>query len=158
MKAPKSITVANRLHRPHQRGAGLVEVLVAIIVFSIGVIGMVRMQAQALKNAESAYLRTQANMLGYYMLDALRIDRIRARDGLYNLNKICTIPPAGSSLIAYQHEQWLQAIKTSLGNHNGTCGEIVVPEKFIFTPPLAAAGQGWRHWSRLAAAGRATGR
>ncbi len=35
---------------------------------------------------------------------------------------------------------------------------VVVPEKFIFTPPLAAAGQGWRHWSRLAAAGRATGR
>ncbi|MFN4104193.1 MAG: glycerophosphodiester phosphodiesterase family protein, partial [Tepidimonas sp.] len=22
---------------------------------------------------------------------------------------------------------------------------FVVPEKFIFTPPLAAAGQGWRH-------------
>ena len=37
-------------------------------------------------------------------------------------------------------------------------GEFVAPEKFIFTPPLAAAGQGWRHWSRLASAGRATGR
>ena len=36
--------------------------------------------------------------------------------------------------------------------------DFVVPEKFIFTPPLAAAGQGWRHWTRLAAAGRATGR
>ena len=40
----------------------------------------------------------------------------------------------------------------------GVVHHFVVPEKFIFTPPLAAAGQGWRHWTRLAAAGRATGR
>ena len=35
---------------------------------------------------------------------------------------------------------------------------VVIPEKFIFTPPAAAARPGWRRWSRLASAGRATGR
>ena len=35
---------------------------------------------------------------------------------------------------------------------------LVAPEIFIFKPPAAAARPGWRRWSRLASAGRATGR
>lgn len=106
------------------RGAGLIEVMVAVLVFSIGLVGMVRLQIGAMRNAESAYASNKAALLGYAMLDALRADRAAAAAGNYDMAKNCTTSSGKSGLAQATIDDWLQAIKQDLGNHSGSCGEI----------------------------------
>jgi type IV pilus assembly protein PilV len=55
-----------------QRGVSLLEVLVAMVVLSIGLIGIAGLQSMALKMNNSAYMRSQATVLAYDMADRVR--------------------------------------------------------------------------------------
>jgi type IV pilus assembly protein PilV len=67
-----------------QSGAGLIEILIAILVVAIGVIGVSRVQINMLRSTQDAMLRTQASILAYDMIDRLRLDRERALAGAYD--------------------------------------------------------------------------
>lgn len=56
-----------------QRGFSLVEVLVAIVVFSFGVLGLVRLQASAVKMSTDARQRAEATFLADQLLARLLI-------------------------------------------------------------------------------------
>ncbi len=82
------------------------------------------MQLASMRNAESAYTANQATLLAYAVIDAMRSDRIAALDRRYNLPKTCSTTVSASGLIADVQTEWLKTIKSALGNHSGTCGEI----------------------------------
>lgn len=113
-------------HRPAVspvHGVGLIEVLIAVLVLSIGLLGIAGLQARALKNNQSAFERSQAVTLTYFMLDAMRANIDAARAGSYDLSRTCTVL-SGGTLVANDHRAWLQALKDTLGNHESTCGQI----------------------------------
>lgn len=110
--------------RPAQGGFSLLEVLVAVVVLSIGLLGAASLQINALKNNQSSLQRSQAVMLTYYMLDALRANRSDAEAGRYNLAKTCSVPASGSSLVSHEQNFWLQALKDNIGSSAATCGQI----------------------------------
>ncbi len=66
--------------RPPARAGGftLVEVLVAILVISIGMLGVAKLVLAAVTSNDSAYFRTQAADLAYSILDAMRANRAYA--------------------------------------------------------------------------------
>ncbi len=53
-------------------GFTLLEVLVAIVILSIGLLGLAGLQAAGLRNNQSAYLRTIATQQAYDMADRIR--------------------------------------------------------------------------------------
>ncbi|MGJ3257786.1 MAG: type IV pilus modification protein PilV [Alcanivorax sp.] len=57
-----------------QRGVGLVEVLVALLVLAIGVLGYAGMQLSALKGAELANNRAQATLIAQDALERLQVN------------------------------------------------------------------------------------
>ena len=57
-----------------QRGVGLVEVLVALLVLAIGVLGYAGMQLSALKGAEQANNRAQATLIAQDALERLQVN------------------------------------------------------------------------------------
>jgi type IV pilus modification protein PilV len=99
-------------------------VLVSILVLSIGILGIAGLQARALKNNQGALERSQAVMLSYFMLDAMRVNANQARAGAYDLGKTCTVLESGATLIANDQAAWMDALKAELGDHETTCGEI----------------------------------
>ena len=106
------------------QGVSLIEVLIAVLVLSIGLLGVAALQAQALRNNQSSFQRTQAVMLSYFMLDAMRANRQAAVNGQYNLAKTCAAPSDTGNLISHDNHAWLDAVKKNLGDNSGSCGEI----------------------------------
>lgn len=107
-----------------QQGSGLIEVMIAVLLVSLGLIGVVRMQLGSMRNAESAYMQSQASLLAYTMLDALRADRLGALQNAYDMVRTCTITPSASGLAGEVQRHWLQSIKSLLGDTEQSCGEV----------------------------------
>lgn len=70
--------------RTCSRGFTLLEVLIAILVLSIGLLGLAALQATGLRTSHSANLRSQATQLAYEMTDAMRANRAGYEGGHYN--------------------------------------------------------------------------
>lgn len=68
-----------------QRGVGLIEVLVALFVLAVGVLGAAAMQTNALKFNQTASFRSQATFLAYEITDAMRANRTVALAGGYDI-------------------------------------------------------------------------
>ena len=84
---------AKRSTVARQTGFTLIEVLVAVLILVIGLVGVAHMQALGLTNTQSAYNRSQATLLAYDMAD-----RIRAN--LESIETYVNIAPADATLQA----------------------------------------------------------
>lgn len=67
-----------------QSGFTLIEVLVAVLILSIGLLGLAGLMASSIRNNQSAYQRTQATWLAYDIVDRMRANRAAALAGNYN--------------------------------------------------------------------------
>jgi type IV pilus assembly protein PilV len=57
------------------QGLTLIELLVALLVFSVGLLGLAGMQARGLRANQGAWHRSEANILAYDILDRIRANR-----------------------------------------------------------------------------------
>jgi len=57
------------------RGFSLIEVLVTVLVLSIGLLGLAALQGLSLASGQGAYFRTQATNLAYEVADFARVNR-----------------------------------------------------------------------------------
>jgi type IV pilus assembly protein PilV len=107
------------------QGFSMVEVLVALFVLSIGLLGLAGMQVSGLRNNQSAYFRSQATELAYYMADSMRANAqgLTSYDGQGKTTDdapadttcaetaVCDNPAA---VAAYDLAQWRQAMQNAL--------------------------------------------
>lgn len=61
-----------------QRGVSLIEILVTILVMSVGLLGLAALQGLSLQAGQAAYYRTQATNLAYEVADFARLNRSAA--------------------------------------------------------------------------------
>lgn len=66
--------------RRRSSGFSIIEVLVALLVLAIGLLGLAALQAQGLRFNHDAYVRTQATHLAYDIIDRMRSNRSNATD------------------------------------------------------------------------------
>lgn len=59
---------------PSQAGFSLIEILVAVLIVSVGVLGVAGLQLISLQNNTSAMFRTQAFQAGYEIADRMRVN------------------------------------------------------------------------------------
>lgn len=69
---------------PRTSGFSLIEVLIALVVFSIGLLGVAGLQMSGLRANNSSALRSQATYLAYDMADRMRANIQGINDGSYN--------------------------------------------------------------------------
>lgn len=68
-----------------QSGTTIIEVLVTILVMSVGLLGLAALQGFSLQAGQSAYYRTQATNLAYEVADFARVNRSAAMNS-------CSLP------------------------------------------------------------------
>jgi type IV pilus assembly protein PilV len=107
-----------------QAGVGLIEVLVAVLVLSIGFLGVAALQARSMSTNNSAMARSIATIASYSILDAMRADWANAVGGSYNGTVKSTSCPTGNSTLAQaQLQQWCGQLQT-LGVSANTTGNV----------------------------------
>jgi type IV pilus assembly protein PilV len=86
------------IHRRAHRGFTLVEVLVSLVVLSMGLLGIAKLILLTARSTDSAYLRSQATELAYEILDDMRANRQTAVAHGYDTS-MTTAPTAAGSCI-----------------------------------------------------------
>lgn len=112
--------------RNSQTGAGLIEVMIAVLVLSVGFLGVAALQALSLSTNNSAMARSMATIDSYAILDAMRADRTNAlTNGAYTTTVTAdNCPATGSTLAAYQVNAWCGRLAADLGSVSTTKGTV----------------------------------
>lgn len=106
--------------REHQSGFSLVEVLVALVIVSIGLLGIAAMQSLALRNTGSSMERSQAVIQTYSYLEVLRANRARAV--ISELDMLMTCDPESLPGSQVEQRNWITQLHQTLGPES--CGEV----------------------------------
>lgn len=69
----------------HAAGFSLIEVLISLVILSVGLLGIAAMVATSLKSKDSSYMRTQATALSSAILDRMRANRATATANGYDV-------------------------------------------------------------------------
>lgn len=69
-----------------QRGVSLIEVMMAVLIFSIGLIGLAALMVMATRSNHAAYLRTQVTFLASNMAERMSANSTGVWNGSYNSN------------------------------------------------------------------------
>lgn len=114
--------------RFRQAGTSLLEVLIAVLILAVGMLGMAALQAVTLKNSNSSTARSQAVMQIYSLFDRLRLDRATAMAGGYDVGWTCAAAAdnpdsADDDTVDYSvFNGWLSNVQSELGPD--ACGRI----------------------------------
>lgn len=102
----------------HEAGVGMIEVLVAIVVVALGVIGIINMQINMIKANQSALMRSEAVLLAADMTDRMRVDRQAALGNAYDRAFDDAVPGTGT-LPGAEIADWLARIGDALPDGAG---------------------------------------
>jgi type IV pilus assembly protein PilV len=109
--------------RSRQAGASLLEVLIAVLILAIGLLGIAALQSLTLRNTQGSSERTAAIIQSYAMLDMMRANRAQAIAEQYDTGWLCTAPDDPSaSRIDGDLDRWIGQLKQSVGET--ACGQI----------------------------------
>ncbi|MEK1941182.1 MAG: type IV pilus modification protein PilV [Pseudomonas sp.] len=64
--------------RTRAKGFTLIEVLIALVILAIGLLGMSSLMMTSMQSSQSAYLRSQASLLAYDLTERMRANVDRA--------------------------------------------------------------------------------
>ena len=110
-----------------KEGFTLIEVLVSVMVFSFGLLGIAGMMTISVRNNHNGYLRSQANFFAENMVDRMRANPVALWNGIYTgtaAEGSSTCVPGNecnyNELATFDMEQWAQTLRLSLPNGQGT--------------------------------------
>ena len=89
-----------------QKGVTMIEVLVSVIVLSIGLLGLAGLQSAGLTHNQSASFRSTATMMTYSVLESIRANRTEANNGNYNIALGAT-KPTGNEVYQKDLNNWM---------------------------------------------------
>ena len=124
------------MKRRSSSGFTMIEVLVALLIFSLGLMGMAALMVLSVKTNQSAYLRTQASFLAQAMADRVRVNiaQVNAYNGTYGSATVGADPCASgaacspANMVVLDRVLWSQQLVDSLPNPTAViaCGGNVL--------------------------------
>lgn len=116
--------IINQTHvtKCKNNGFTLLEVMIAVFMLALGLLGLANLQMLSLKNNHSAQFRTSATVFAYDIIDRMRLNRTED----YSL--VMTATPSGSGLKNTDLIAWTTLLSSELPAGDGSVavnGDIV---------------------------------
>lgn len=100
--------------RERQSGVSLLEILIAVVVLSLGLLGLAGLQLTSLRNNQSALERSSAVMATYTIVEAMHADRTAVTAGGFN-HTLGGSAPTAATFPAESIATWLVLLRDALG-------------------------------------------
>lgn len=125
------------MNRSYCKGFNLIESMVALLVISVGLLGVAALFLNSVKATDSAMLRSQAISLAYELADRARANYQQAELGAYNIQMgvqpaavDCSASPCAADQLAISDlAEWKAHLAANLPSGDGSAvlnaGEIL---------------------------------
>jgi len=123
---------SSRATPSHEGGFTLLEILVALLVLSLGLLGLAALQTIGVKFNQESYERTQATLLAYDIIDRIRANPTARTAGTNNFDNInityspnypadatCTSSCTPANLRDFDIRRWKENIAATLPKGQG---------------------------------------
>ena len=101
--------------KARQRGASMIELLVSLLIFAFGMLGLVGLQNRTLAFGQISLYRSQATALTDDILDRMRADRGNAKSGNWNSADTVASASIGTATLAQRDlKDWKNQVETLL--------------------------------------------
>ena len=110
---------------PHPRplrGSTLIEVLVAVLVLALGLLGAAALHASVLRNNQSNYEHAQMSVLSQGMFDSMRGNLAGVTTGSYESATWTCTAPGGGTLAQQDIAVWINSLHAQI--NASACGRI----------------------------------
>ncbi|MBD9396483.1 type IV pilus modification protein PilV [Pseudomonas sp. PDM11] len=114
--------MADSFNYGRERGVTLIEVMVAVFITAIGLLGAAALQLNALKYTDSARTTSQATFIAYDILDRIRANADSATLASYAMTSISAAPSTASNILDRDKMDFAD----NVGTLNGGTGSIMV--------------------------------
>jgi len=117
------------LHIRQQRGFTLLEALIAIVIISIGLLGLISLQTTSLNNTEVSSASSQASIAAESMASRMRANKMGVKNGDYDNLSTASIPSSPNcqqntcthqQVAYYDLTQWKQVLNNSIPHAVGS--------------------------------------
>jgi type IV pilus assembly protein PilV len=98
-------------------GFSLIEVLISMVIISIGLLGAMALQATSLREGQVSNYRDNATLIAQSVLDAIRANRANA--GNYTIT-LAASAPTGTSIVATDLQGFKNSASELLPSGNGS--------------------------------------
>lgn len=125
-----------------QHGFSLLEILIALVILSIGLLGLAALQTMSLRMGHDSYQRTQATMLAYDMVDRIRANPAGLAAGRYDTVAFADNPTGpdcvastctSDDLANYDIRTWQTTLAAKLSQGQGSIATDVGTAQRTFT-------------------------
>lgn len=136
-----NVTSQSRQVSTRAAGFTLIEILVAMLILAIGVLGIAALQYKGLQFNQDAYFRTQINYLAYDIADRMRLNQANAAQYANNLTdyQVPATAPSGCDESAVSYTNDLACWKVELYNSlpPGSVADIASAGSGLYTITLS---------------------
>ncbi len=90
----------SKIHRSHQNGATLIEILISILLLSLGMMAVAGMQAYSIAAQKNAVYRSVASTMANELAELIRVNPAGLNAGNYNVAFMSQANPGAPNLTA----------------------------------------------------------
>jgi type IV pilus assembly protein PilV len=140
-------------HLPSQRGVTLIEVLVAMLIFSVGMVGAAGLLVLAARSSHAAYVRTQVVFLTQNIAERMQANLMGVWQGRYNgsypdgSKQDCSSGCTPAQLAMHDRGTWSSQLMTflpppvhaSIACSSAGLAYVPTPEQLALRPPYGGS-------------------
>lgn len=117
--------------RKRQQGFTLLEVMIALLILSIGLLGLAALQTTGLRSNQMASMRTLATQFTYDMMDRMRSNPAGVAAGEYEIARTDSTATTPATTTEIDLAEWRNNVATRLPNGMSEitlCPSVAMPD------------------------------
>jgi type IV pilus assembly protein PilV len=122
----------HKANKASQRGVTLVEILVTVVIISVGLLGIAALHTVSLRNGQYAHTRSQASSLANDIIDRMRSNKTIAETSTAYVIAVGTAAPSTPATLAERDlKEWKDGLAAALPGGDGSVAQNTIAGRTV---------------------------